>query len=512
MSESNTESDSRNLDGLDLKELLAAGITSPDQTSDSIEFPELEGFEVIRLLGRGGMGAVFLARQLSLQRLVALKILSFPKGGSDPMLDRLEREAQAMARVSDPNTVSVFDFIRLPAGGAAIVMEYVEGTTLREKMSSPMQWEDAVKVALQVARSLESAHRAGVIHRDIKPENILVGRDGESKVTDFGLAFPVEQNVQRLTVTGTSLGTLGYMAQEQLEGGVVDERADVYSLGVVLYEMITGKKPFGNFDSPAAINPNVPQLLSDLTMEALLPEKEARLPDAKTMRNRLELTLVDFAELSEKKKNTVRSPLIFWTAATVLLLLLSYVFFSVVPNSNGQIQRLEQPVEISGSWDVNEGIYSSGSDICLLGLKSSAVESGSFDIEIEFTRRSGRHSVSVFFPHENGFGGIELSAWARNLGGLQVLDGVTLEQSPSAFVLDLQNGRRYSLLVRVRGDMVETYVDGKSYEVSHIGERQFRVSDPWGWQLGSGQADCDFVIGSYQSPTTFHSVQVKKAR
>jgi serine/threonine-protein kinase len=209
-------------------------------------------YELQRKVARGGMADVFLSRDLLLDRPVALKVL-FPEFATDPaFVQRFRREAQSAARLTHPNVVSVFDWGQ---EGATyyIVMEYVEGRSLAEviRESGRMEPDQAATIAADVADALAFAHEHGVVHRDVKPGNVLVTNSGHVKVADFGIARAVSA-VENLTQTGTVMGTATYFSPEQARGGAVDPRSDVYSLGIVLYEMLTGTPPFTG-DNPVSV-------------------------------------------------------------------------------------------------------------------------------------------------------------------------------------------------------------------------------------------------------------------
>jgi eukaryotic-like serine/threonine-protein kinase len=209
-------------------------------------------YELQRKVARGGMADVFLSRDLLLDRPVALKVL-FPEFASDPsFVQRFRREAQSAARLTHPNVVSVFDWGQ-EGTTYFIVMEYVEGRSLAQvlKESGRMDPDRAATVAADVADALAFAHEHGVVHRDVKPGNVLVTNGGHVKVADFGIARAVS-TVENLTQTGTVMGTATYFSPEQARGGAVDPRSDVYSLGVVLYEMLTGTPPFTG-DNPVSV-------------------------------------------------------------------------------------------------------------------------------------------------------------------------------------------------------------------------------------------------------------------
>lgn len=213
-------------------------------------FPQLE---VLELLGAGGMGAVYKARQRNLDRLVALKIL--PAGNPGPKFaERFNREARALARLSHPNVVSVHEF-GCQDGLHYFIMEYVDGVNLRQlQKADRISPREALQLLPQICEALQYAHDQGVVHRDIKPENILIDRKGKVKIADFGLAKILNPEVEdlRLTAEGQVMGTPHYMAPEQVERPLtVDHRADIYSLGVVFYEMLTGELPIGKFAAPS---------------------------------------------------------------------------------------------------------------------------------------------------------------------------------------------------------------------------------------------------------------------
>src|SRR5262245_58746375 len=215
-------------------------------------FPQLE---IGELLGVGGMGAVYKARQLRLDRTVALKVLP-PEVGRDPAFaERFLREARTLARLSHPHIVTVHDFGE-SGGYFFFLMEFVDGVNLRQALQAGrFTPEKAIRVVPQVCDALQYAHDKGVVHRDIKPENILLNEQGRVKIADFGLAKLLGREPAAATLTGTRqiLGTPHYMAPEQMERPTaVDHRADIFSLGVLFYEMLTGKLPLGRFPPPSA--------------------------------------------------------------------------------------------------------------------------------------------------------------------------------------------------------------------------------------------------------------------
>lgn len=260
--------------------------------------------EVQDEIGRGGMGAVFRARHLGLDRAVAVKFLPESFANQPEMKARFHREAQLLALLSHPHIVHVYDYGQ-EDGQAYITMEYVEGRPLSAAI--PMSPKQAVAIAIQVCEALEYAHARGVIHRDIKPENILLDADGNAKVTDFGIARMTDPSTPGWLRTSASLtaGTPHYLAPEALTGAPPDACLDVYALGVVLYQCITGKLPIGDFDP-------LPGELDRLVRKALSPNPARRTPTASALRRDLtQLRLVGTDELPADER--------FWIHGAAML-------------------------------------------------------------------------------------------------------------------------------------------------------------------------------------------------
>lgn len=247
----------------------------PDAADLAGSLPQLE---ILELIGQGGMGAVYKARQPQIDRLVALKILPPEAGADAAFAERFAREAKALARLNHPNIVTLHDFGQ--AGGFFyFVMEFMDGLNLRQmlgpKMLAP---REAMAIVPQICEALQYAHDQGIVHRDIKPENILLDRHGQVKIADFGLAKLLNRAPAAASLTGTHqmMGTPHYMAPEQVQGSHdVDHRADIYSLGVVFYEMLTGQLPIGRFEPPSK-KVQVDVRLDDVVLQALQSEPDRR--------------------------------------------------------------------------------------------------------------------------------------------------------------------------------------------------------------------------------------------
>ncbi|HZT17249.1 MAG TPA: Stk1 family PASTA domain-containing Ser/Thr kinase [Gaiellaceae bacterium] len=267
---------------------MATADTLIDRTFD-------KRYVIKRKLGSGGMADVYLAEDQELGRRVALKLLNERHAADEQFVERFRREAQSAAGLNHPNIVSIFDR-GLAEGTYYIAMEYLDGRTLKELLvrNGPTPIPIAVDYARQILGALAFAHRNGIVHRDIKPHNIVVGRDGRLKVTDFGIA---RSGASQMTEAGSIVGTAQYLSPEQARGAPVDPRSDLYSLGIVLYEMLTGKVPFTGDtpveiamkhlsqvpSPPSKLRPQVPHDLDAVVMRAIAKDPERRYGSAEEM-------------------------------------------------------------------------------------------------------------------------------------------------------------------------------------------------------------------------------------
>jgi serine/threonine protein kinase/Mg-chelatase subunit ChlD len=256
------------------------------------ELPDVFGrYRLVRKVGQGGMGAVWLAQDTQLGRSVALKVPHFSPGDGPEMLERFYREARAAAAIRHPHVCPVYDVGQIN-GVHYLTMAYIDGPPLSDLIRGrgPLPAAPAAALARQLAQALQVAHGLGIVHRDLKPGNVLVGADGEPAITDFGLARRVEAGEERLTRSGAILGTPPYMSPEQVEGtGEVGPASDVYSLGVMLYELLTGRPPFAGPltevlwqvrfkepERPSALRPDLDPQLEAIVMRALAKKPEGR--------------------------------------------------------------------------------------------------------------------------------------------------------------------------------------------------------------------------------------------
>ena len=269
---------------------------------------DIPGYDLLEILGRGGMGEVWRSRQKSLGREVAIKLLP-PKLSKDPeSVARFEKEATALASLSHAHIIQIIDR-GISGDHYYLVMEYVQGRSLRELMNAgEISFRQALKLTLQICAAIDYAHQKQIIHRDLKPENILIDTEGQAKVADFGLAGIGNSDTRlNLTATAVAMGTMNYMAPEQRRDAKnVDGRADIYSLGVVLYEMLTGEIPIGRFKLPSERVGQLDPRVDAVVAKALETDPNARYPRAGMMANDLETILGTASERPSQMPSTSR--------------------------------------------------------------------------------------------------------------------------------------------------------------------------------------------------------------
>lgn len=297
-------------------------------------------YEIVRELGKGSMGVVYQAHDPQIGREIALKVLRPDRVSSEDFVQRFLKEARAIGRMQHPHIVTVYD-VGEDQGTVYIAMEFLEGVPLnayvRENSPGP---EEIVNMGIQVAESLDYAHRRGIVHRDIKPQNIMVAPGGIVKLTDFGIAHVEDPEASHQTQAGEILGTPNFMSPEQVMGKKVDGRSDLYSLGVILYELASGTRPFKGDNlaaifhaitsetpkKPHELNPGFPPALSEIIMKCLNKAPEERFADGNELSDALRAFLksqepAPVPAVQEKK------PVALIIAAAVAVLIVAAVIF-----------------------------------------------------------------------------------------------------------------------------------------------------------------------------------------
>ena len=339
---------------------VAAKLIAMQKSTTAVSGQMINHYKIVAAIGAGGMGEVYLAEDTRLERRVALKFLPAHLTEDERYLRRFEQEARAVAALSHPNVCMIHEVIETGDGRHCIVMEYVDGMTLSDSLKEkPLTVREALDIAIQVSSALSAAHLAGIVHRDIKLENIMLRRDGYVKILDFGLAKLTDKNWSGVdneaatrmlnTSPGVVMGTVYYMSPEQARGLPVDERTDIWSLGVVLYEMICGSHPFtGATPTDVIISiaerepepltkcvPEAPMQLEEIVQKALAKKREDRYQTADDLQRDLRSLSRELefqSELGEVKRSTGRFPALEtnrdqirvdhfkWTSSRILIL------------------------------------------------------------------------------------------------------------------------------------------------------------------------------------------------
>lgn len=372
-------------------------------------------FEILAPLGSGGMGEVYRARDLNLERVVAVKVLPEHISKQADALSRFDREVRAIAALNDPHILTIHDYGD-HEGRRYAVTELLEGETLAERIAlGPVEWKDALDIAIDVARGLAAAHKKGVIHRDIKPSNIFITHTGTVKILDFGLACTVDPSmiqtiapggtVPLQTTPGTILGTVGYMSPEQARGEPVDAASDIFSFGCVFFEMLTGKRPFQrptaadtiaailNADAPelSRFKAELPPAFETLVGRCLNKSIDQRFPSGPQLASSLvrlkqELTPSEISPTEVRRR--VNRPAIGLVVVTLLALIAGGLGFAAYQRSRQNLARKEVLPEI-------ERLTREGKYVAALRLAEEANEVIPEDAKLQELMASARHPVTV---------------------------------------------------------------------------------------------------------------------
>lgn len=314
-------------------------------------------YQIVKELGKGSMGVVYQAYDPQIDRVIALKVLRQDRTTSDAFVQRFLTEAKAIGRLSHPNIVTVFD-VGQDQGMIYIAMEFLEGKPLDKIIEERRpSLEEIIRLSVFVALALDYAHGKGIIHRDIKPSNILVGKEDQVKITDFGIAHIEDPTAPLQTQAGEILGTPAYMSPEQVMSRTVDGRSDLFSLGIILYEVTTGKRPFAGENlaalfnaitkttpaEPKKINPSISKDLSQVIMKSLSKMPEQRFQTGKAFSEALKVTLKGDEPAKAPTPDGRRSRIPLYIVINLVLLAvisgLAYIFFKDKPVSPKPVEK-----------------------------------------------------------------------------------------------------------------------------------------------------------------------------
>lgn len=369
-------------------------------------FPQLE---ILELIGQGGMGAVYRARQPKLDRPVALKLLAAPAGGSGTFAERFHREARLLARLSHPGIVAVHDYGET-GGFFYLVMEYVDGVNLREAMRAGRFTPDqALALVPKICEALQYAHDEGILHRDIKPENLLLDMRGRVKIADFGIAKLIGDKAKdaAITASGLAVGTPHYMAPEQLEHPQdVDQRADIYSLGVVFYEMLTGELPIGRFARPSQKTPLDPRV-DEIVLRALEKERERRQSNVTQMKTEVEQITATPLRDAPAAAAEPKTSLCYVTTPEYLKTFFGRYFY--IYQGNGQLRLDDRSLGFISGWQRVTIPLASVRALTLGEYSLAAKPVPLHYLEVTFLENSGSRTL-LFTPTRSGI----LPVWDTN--------------------------------------------------------------------------------------------------
>ncbi|MCB1278055.1 serine/threonine-protein kinase [Prosthecobacter sp.] len=518
----------------------------------------LPNYEITTLVACGGMGAVYKGTQVTLKRGVAIKVLppdiSNDEDDGMEFANRFKREAQAMARLSHPNIVTVFDAGQTPGGLLYYVMEFIDGTDVAQLIASEgrVAKERAVEIITAVCDALAYAHAEGIVHRDIKPSNVMIDRRGTVKVADFGLAKALNRETTALTRTQVAMGTPDYMAPEATIPGIqVDGRADIYAVGVMLYQMLTGKVPRGRFEAASGVVPKLDRRFDAIVDKAMQTDREKRYSTAIEMKGAIERATTAAKMTSWRPtssfagpahRSRVKTKLVI---AAVAVIALGFVIdrqmtrqpqVTVAEASTNAPPDSADPTDIgwhhliplinpeknalSGRWKVENGelVYlNRGNDN--RGAMEIPVDynGGSYDLRIRFTRADTIHQSMSFSFRKGTVGGSVLfdvtTPSGLHMAGLEYDRDTTMmnfnDQWPKREQDWLTVGQRHTLLLQVRDEGLRAELNGQ--EVFRWMGDWSRLQQGRGLDTYLGELDHlpIFGLGLILGSVTYHNIEMK---
>lgn len=448
------------------------------------------------------MGVVYKARQVSLDRIVAIKLLPRELIRDDiDFKERFKQEAQTMAKLSHPGIVAVHDFGETEDGQLFFAMEFIEGQDLAKiiEQRGALPVEEALRIFRAVAEALVYAHSQGVIHRDIKPANVLIKANGEVKVADFGLAKIVTPGTVGLTATSTSMGSHDFAAPEVfVHGGDADHRADIYSLGVMLYQMLTGTIPRGMFKLPSGRVPALGIRFDAIVCTAMEQDREDRYPSVVEMLHAVTSACSPVLEHDVISDRPTRLPgrVLWWAASAAVLMFAGVGSFSWFRSSRATEQSMRggewldvlSQIDVTkhrraGRWKFVDGKLANGDDASGSCIELPVTAPGASDLRIKMTRLApASGAVTLGFHIGNRGGQFVISDYSRPRVGLEYIDGKSITtnglqvEHPAAY---LTIGHPHELLLSLREEGMVAQLDG--VEIYRWKGDWSRVTQEGGW-------------------------------
>lgn len=503
------------------QKMLAWALTEKLVTPTADGEVELPGYEIMGILGRGGMGAVYRAEHQKLGRTVALKIFS-PMGDSNELfIERLKREGRLMAQLEHPNVLGIYDAAIMDDGTPYLVLEYIDGVDLQKYLSENkrLSKKQALRIAIKICQGLSAVHQLGIIHRDLKPANVLLGNDGSVKISDFGVSKEMVDAADRtaLTMTGTTIGTVDYMSPEQSRGGEVDQRSDIYSVGVMIYEMIAGVTPRGAFEPLSKYG--APKALDRLVMRCLQRDSHQRPASAANVAQQL---IRIYKEMRGKKMRDLK-PLI-WGAFAASLAVSVMVMFLLrgqreravdgAPRTTDQLENVLSPgesvnpiakLDVSGAairgqwWRASETSLVCDSEPAAL-LVVDVQPGDAYMVEMQLTRVDGVGAVAMILPSAHG-------PVALELGKGDELNFTNIPNGAGQQPFRLENGKLYALKVEVTAGWLVASINGREHGRWSLMQRLGKLPDRW-----VGGADELLALGVDDSAVIIKNFRVTAAK
>lgn len=479
------------------KKMLAWALTERLDAPPEKETIVLPGYNIREMLGKGGMGTVYRAIHTELNRTVALKIFSPKAKDKDLFVERLKREGKLMAELKHPNVLAIHDAAVMEDGTPYLVLEYIKGEDLQQKLNNEftLNQRTAVRIAIKVCDALSAVHQLGIIHRDIKPGNVLLGNNGSVKVTDFGISKDLRatEKSTSLTMTGTTVGTADYMSPEQTRNEELSPRSDLYSVGVLLYEMLMGVTPRGNFQSLKKAR--IPKKLEYIIMRCLQQDKHKRPASAET----LALSLRKVYHLLNNRKHTnYKSLFLCGIAAVGAIVLVAYVSTrksdSQITNHitpswqlSGKVGEWSsltknKPHSVKGEWwSDDDSLYTQKNQYSKRFFSFSTGYYYTFSTE--FSRIYGDGNMCVFLPTVKGLVVFELEHTDKHFMGFHSINGKDLAQQQNANKLAINTGENYKIEINVTTTEITAKINDTLISTVSLNGKSFSAPKHWGTQI-----------------------------